>query len=227
MSARKRRPTWLALAMGLFCLAGFISCCAHSLQGPSNTSTNAHLDYVTGTVVSVEPAEHALSIHPEAIGSDTPFTEDPIRFVFRNNDELYDSDLGHRVTIGYFQSSVGTKGVRSGYCFVFTDLDSPSARDPMLENARGMSSSSTVYSCEGTVDSVDLENDIVTLQVDSTSSNAKDLDLVAGTTYSFDLSAWTMRENLATYNVGDTIDVWFSEFTTDDGMYKAWCAQPV
>jgi hypothetical protein len=36
-----------------------------------------------------------------------------------------------------------------------------------------------------------------------------------------------MRENLATYNVGDSIDVWFSEFTTDDGAYKAWCAQPV
>ena len=44
---------------------------------------------------------------------------------------------------------------------------------------------------------------------------------------SFDLSAWTMRESLTDYSVGDTIGVWFSELTTDDGTYRAWCAQPI
>lgn len=226
MVAQQRRSMVLVLAIGFCCLAGAIVALVVVSKRPSNASNNAHLDYVTGTVVSVEPAEHALSIHPEAMGSDAPFSEDPIRFVFRNNDELYDSDLGHRVTIGYFHNSVGVEGARDGYCFEFKGLDSPSARDPMLANARDLSSSA-VYSCEGTIDSFDAENGVVTLLVDSTSSNAQDLGLVAGSMCSFDLSAWTMRESLTDYSVGDTIGVWFSELTTDDGTYRAWCAQPI
>ena len=159
MVAQQRRSMVLVLAIGFCCLAGAIVALVVVSKRPSNASNNAHLDYVTGTVVSVEPAEHALSIHPEAMGSDAPFSEDPIRFVFRNNDELYDSDLGHRVTIGYFHNSVGVEGARDGYCFEFKGLDSPSARDPMLANARDLSSSA-VYSCEGTIDSLDAENGV-------------------------------------------------------------------
>ena len=96
----------------------------------------------------------------------------------------------------------------------------------MLANARDLSSSD-VYACEGTIDSLDAEDGVVTLLVDSTSSNAQDLGLVAGSTCSFDLSAWTMRENLTDYSVGDSIGVWFSELTADDGAYRAWCAQPL
>ena len=98
MVAQQRRSMVLVLAIGFCCLAGAIVALGVVSKRPSNASNNAHLDYVTGTVVSVEPAEHALSIHPEAMGSDAPFSEDPIRFIFRNNDELYDSDLGHRVS---------------------------------------------------------------------------------------------------------------------------------
>ncbi|KUH58334.1 hypothetical protein AUL39_04805 [Tractidigestivibacter scatoligenes] len=67
----------------------------------------------------------------------------------------------------------------------------------------------------------------MTLAVDSSSPNAQDIGIASDTTCTFDLTAWTMRENLSTYNVGDSIDVWFSEFTTDEGAYEAWCAQPL
>jgi hypothetical protein len=226
MVARQRRYATLALAIGLCCLAGLIVTLLSRPNTISNNSSSAHLDYVTGTVVSIEPESHALSIHPDGMSSDAPFSEDPIRFVFRDDEELYESDLGQAVQIGYVHGCVGNEGARDGYCIEFKGLGSPSERDPSLAASHDLASS-PVYSCEGKVTSIDSDKALVTLSVESSSPNAQDLGIASGTTCSFDLSAWTMRENLATYDVGDSVDVWFSELTTDDGAYKGWCAQPV
>ena len=226
MVAKQNRYATLALAIGLCCLVGLIVTLFSRPNSTSNASSSAHLDYVTGTVVSVEPDSHALSIHPDGMSRDAPFSEDPIRFVFRDGEELYESDLGQTVQIGYVHGCAGNEGARDGYCIEFIGLDSPSERDPTLAASYGLASS-PVYSCEGKVTSIDIGTALVTLTVDSSSPNAQGLGIASGITCSFDLSAWTMRENLATYSVGGTIDVWFSELTTDDGAYKAWCAQPV
>lgn len=226
MVARQRRYATLALAICLCFLAGLIVTPLSRPDTISIDSSSAHLDYVTGTVASVEPESHALSIHPDGMSSDAPFSEDPIRFVFRNGEELYESDLGKAVQIGYVHGCAGNEGARDGYCIEFKGLDSPSERDPTLAASHDLAPS-PVYSCEGEVSSIDSGSALVTLAVDSLSPNAQDLGIASGTTCSFDLSAWTMRENLAAYNVGDSIGIWFSEFTTDDGAYKAWCAQLV
>ena len=226
MVARQRRYATLALAIGYCCLAGLIVTLFSRPNNTSNSSSSAHLDYVTGTVVSVEPESHALSIHPDGMSSDAPFSEDPIRFVFRDGEELYVSDLGQAVQIGYVHGCAGNEGARDAYCIEFKGLDSPSERDPTLAASHDLASS-PVYSCEGKVTSIDSDKDLVTLSVESSSPNAQDLGIASDTTCTFDLTAWTMRENLSTYDVGDSVGVWFSELTTDDGAYKAWCAQPV
>ena len=192
---------------------------------PPRNFSNAHLDYVSGTVVSVEPEARALSIQVSGMDSDCTFSEDPMRFVFRSSEEFYASDVGQEVTIGYIHGDVGEEGARPGYCIDFKTSQSPAARTPELAEPRNMSPS-PVFSCEGTIDSVDVENNIVTIAVSAPSPNAEDLGITAGNSYSFDLSAWTMRQNLATYHDGDSIDVWFSNQVNGDGLYKAWCAQP-
>lgn len=226
MVAKQRRYATLALAIGLCCLTELIVTLLSRPNTISNDSSSAHLDYVTGTVVSVEPELHAMSIHPDCMSSDAPFSEDPIRFVFRDGEELYESDLGQAVQIRYVHDCAGNEGARDGYCIEFIGLDSPSERDPTLAASYGLASS-PVYSCEGKVTSIDSGTALVTLTVDSSSPNAQGLGIASGTTCSFDLSAWTMRENIADYCAGDSIGVWFSELTTDEGAYKAWCAQPV
>ena len=192
---------------------------------PPRNFSNAHLDYVSGTVVSVEPEARALSIQVSGMDSDCTFSEDPMRFVFRSSEEFYASDVGQEVTIGYIHGDVGEEGARPGYCIDFKTSQSPAARTPELAEPRNMSPS-PVFSCEGTIDSIDVENNIVTIAVSAPSPNAEDLGITAGNSYSFDLSAWTMRQNLATYHDGDSIDVWFSNQVNGDGLYKAWCAQP-
>lgn len=220
-----RRWKLLASAVAV-CLCGIWLLVSAFPASSLSSGGNAHLDYVSGVVVSVEPESHALSIHATAMDEDTTFAEDPIRFVFSDNSEFYDFDVGKEITIGYIHGEAGSPGARNGYCAEFKGQDSPSEREPLLAASHDLTPS-PVYSCEGKIASIDSDNALVTLSVESSSPNAKDLGIRAGGTCSFDLSAWTMRENLATYNVGDAIGIWFSEFTTDDGAYKAWCAQPV
>ena len=194
------------------------------IQVPSNVS-GAHLDYVSGTVISVEPESHALSIQVSGLDNDRTFPEDPIRFVMRNGEDLFQSDVGEEVTVGYIHGDIGEEGARPGYCIDFNTSESPASRTPELADAQDLSSS-PVYSCEGTIDSIDAENNIVSITVNAASPHTEDLGVTAGNSCSFDFPAWTMSQNLATYHNGDSIDVWFSNKINDDGSYKAWCAQP-
>ena len=226
MVEKQRHYVMRVAAIALCCIGFFALALVALLEPPSEGSSSAHLDYVLGTVVSVEPAAHALSSHPEGVCSDAPFTEDPIRFVFRDGEEFYESDAGQEVKIGYIHGSAGDEGARDGYCIDFVNMKSPSARDPRLADAQDMSSS-PVFSCKGKIESIDVENNVVALDVTSSSPDAQDIGVGAGNSYSFDLSGWTMRQNLADYNAGDEIGVWFSELTNEDGSYRAWCAQPL
>ena len=221
MDSQKLRHGSIVLVIVLWSLIAWIF--VRTL--PPRNFSNAHLDYVSGTVVSVEPEARALSIQVSGMDSDCTFSEDPMRFVFRSSEEFYASDVGQEVTIGYIHGDVGEEGARPGYCIDFKTSQSPAARTPELAEPRNMSPS-PVFSCEGTIDSIDVENNIVTIAVSAPSPNAEDLGITAGNSYSFDLSAWTMRQNLATYHDGDSIDVWFSNQVNGDGLYKAWCAQP-
>ena len=221
MDSQKLRHGSIVLVIVLWSLIAWIF--VRTL--PPRNFSNAHLDYVSGTVVSVEPEARALSIQVSGMDSDCTFSEDPMRFVFRSSEEFYASDVGQEVTIGYIHGDVGEEGARPGYCIDFKTSQSPAARTPELAEPRNMSPS-PVFSCEGTIDSIDVENNIVTIAVSAPSPNAEDIGITAGNSYSFDLSAWTMRQNLATYHDGDSIDVWFSNQVNGDGLYKAWCAQP-
>lgn len=221
MDSQKLRHGSIVLVIVLWSLIAWI----FVLTLPPRNFSNAHLDYVSGTVVSVEPEARALSIQVSGMDSDCTFSENPMRFVFRSSEEFYASDVGQEVTIGYIHGDVGEEGARPGYCIDFKTSQSPAARTPELAEPRNMSPS-PVFSCEGTIDSIDVENNIVTIAVSASSPNAEDLGITAGNSYSFDLSAWTMRQNLATYHDGDSIDVWFSNQVNGDGLYKAWCAQP-
>ncbi|MCR5393028.1 MAG: hypothetical protein K6E65_06960 [Olsenella sp.] len=221
MDSQKLRHGSIVLVIVLWSLIAWIF--VRTL--PPRNFSNAHLDYVSGTVVSVEPEARALSIQVSGMDSDCTFSEDPMRFVFRSSEEFYASDVGQEVTIGYIHGDVGEEGARPGYCIDFKTSQSPAARTPELAEARNISPS-PVFSCEGTIDSIDVENSIVTIAVSAPSPNAEDIGITAGNSYSFDLSAWTMRQNLATYHDGDSVDVWFSNQVNGDGLYKAWCAQP-
>lgn len=193
MDSQKLRHGSIVLVIVLWSLIAWIF--VRTL--PPRNFSNAHLDYVSGTVVSVEPEARALSIQVSGMDSDCTFSEDPMRFVFRSSEEFYASDVGQEVTIGYIHGDVGEEGARPGYCIDFKTSQSPAARTPELAEARNISPS-PVFSCEGTIDSIDVENSIVTIAVSAPSPNAEDIGITAGNSYSFDLSAWTMSQNLAT-----------------------------